>query len=289
MSETGGVRAAEQALGARLQEVRRQKGFTQQLLCQKANLSYSTLAKIERGAIKSPSIFTIQRIATTLGVSLDELIGGAKEDGRELRHTASGVGFVYFDVNGCLVHGFQRAFTALATQSGVSPDVIETLFWRYNDEINRGTMSIDDFNEVLTKRLGQPVDWAEAYYGAVEPVPGMQAMMAEAAKYFKVGLFTNSMPGLVQGLLSRGVLPELRYDALVDSSEIGVSKPDPKAYKLAAQRSGCAADEILLIDDTRNCLTGAEDAGWSVLQYDGALPTDSLQRVAASLELPTPN
>src|SRR6476659_7419784 len=103
MSETGGVRAAEQALGARLQAVRKQKGFTQQLLCQKANLSYSTLAKIERGAIKSPSIFTIQRIATTLGISLDELIGEPQTDTRDLRHTKSGVGFVFFDVNGCLV------------------------------------------------------------------------------------------------------------------------------------------------------------------------------------------
>lgn len=264
-------------------------GFTQQLLCQKANLSYSTLAKIERGAIKSPSIFTIQRIANTLGVTLDDLIGESKEEGRDFRHTQSGVGFIYFDVNGCLVRGYQRAFTALATQSGVLPDVIETVFWRYNDELNRGIMSLDDFNEILSKRLGQDIDWAEAYYRAVEPVEGMQAMLKEAAQYFKVGLFTNSMPGLLQGLLSRGVLPELRYDALVDSSEIGAIKPDPKAYKLAAQRSGCAAEEILLIDDTRNCLTGAEDAGWSVLQYDGALPDDSIQRVASSLELPIPS
>ncbi len=285
MSETGGVRAAEQALGARLQAVRKQKGFTQQLLCQKANLSYSTLAKIERGAIKSPSIFTIQRIATTLGISLDELIGEPQTDTRDLRHTKSGVGFVFFDVNGCLVRGYQRAFTALAGQTGVLPDVIETLFWRYNDEINRGVMSLDEFNELLSKRLGQPIDWAEAYYRAVEPVVPMQAILREAAAHFKVGLFTNSMPGLLQGLLSRGILPELRYDALVDSSEIGAIKPEPKAYKLAAQRSGCAADEILLIDDTRSCLVGAEDAGWHVLQYDGGMPEESLQRVASSLEL----
>jgi len=289
MSETGGVRAAEQALGARLQAVRRDKGFTQQQLCQKANLSYSTLAKIERGAIKSPSIFTIQRIAATLGVGLDELIGESKQATHEYRHTASGVGFVYFDVNGCLVRGYQRAFTALAAESGILPDVIETLFWRYNDEINRGTMSLDNFNDALSKRLGQTVDWAEAYFAAVEPVVGMQAMLAEVAEHFKVGLFTNSMPGLVQGLLSRGVLPDLAYDVVVDSSEIGAIKPEAKAYKIAAQRSGCAADEILLIDDTRNCLTGAEEAGWHVLQYDGALPDDSLRRVADSLELPVPD
>jgi len=44
----------EKALGQRLQKARQNAGLTQQELCQKAGLSYSTLAKIERGAIKAP-------------------------------------------------------------------------------------------------------------------------------------------------------------------------------------------------------------------------------------------
>ena len=62
-------------MGKRLQSVRQQAGLTQQALCEKANLSYSTLAKIERGAIKSPSIFTIESIAEALNTTLDYLIG----------------------------------------------------------------------------------------------------------------------------------------------------------------------------------------------------------------------
>jgi transcriptional regulator with XRE-family HTH domain len=65
----------EKSLGARLQLARQNAGLTQQVMCHKANLSYSTLAKIERGAIKSPSIFTIRSIAEVLGTSLDELVG----------------------------------------------------------------------------------------------------------------------------------------------------------------------------------------------------------------------
>src|SRR3954468_22641150 len=98
----------EKGLGKRLQQARQDGGLTQQQLCHKANLSFSTLTKIERGAIKSPSIFTIQSIAGALGVSLDELVGNAKpaQNGppRQLLKTKSGVSFVYFDVNGCLVH-----------------------------------------------------------------------------------------------------------------------------------------------------------------------------------------
>ncbi len=65
----------EKGLGQRLQKARKAAGLTQQELCQKAGLSYSTLAKIERGAIKSPSIFTIQSIAGVINTSLDVLLG----------------------------------------------------------------------------------------------------------------------------------------------------------------------------------------------------------------------
>jgi transcriptional regulator with XRE-family HTH domain len=59
----------EKGLGKQLQSARQKAGLTQQQLCHKANLSFSTLTKIERGAIKSPSIFTIQSIASALGIS----------------------------------------------------------------------------------------------------------------------------------------------------------------------------------------------------------------------------
>src|ERR1700733_6169130 len=106
----------EKGLGKRLQAARQSAGLTQQGLCQKAGLSYSTLAKIERGAIKSPSIFTVQTIAGALGVTLDELVGHSspKTEARQNSQSKSGVKFVYFDINGCLVRFYHRAFVRLA-------------------------------------------------------------------------------------------------------------------------------------------------------------------------------
>ena len=64
----------EKALGKRLQLARRRAGLTQQELCQVASLSYSTLAKIERGAIKSPSVFTVASIASATGTDIETLL-----------------------------------------------------------------------------------------------------------------------------------------------------------------------------------------------------------------------
>src|SRR5882757_7238066 len=108
----------EKGLGRRLQEARATAGLTQQSLCQKAELSYSTLTKIERGAIKAPSIFTIQSIAGALGLGLDELMGAPMAVPVPKAHSQSGVTFVYFDINGCLVRFFHRAFSRLSEVTG---------------------------------------------------------------------------------------------------------------------------------------------------------------------------
>ena len=162
----------ERGLGQRLQEARLHAGMTQQTLCQKADLSYSTLTKIERGAIKSPSIFTIQRIAEVLGVGLDSLLGTAPLPARSASkkvRSKSGVTFVYFDINGCLVRFFHAAFTRLSSDTGLTPDVIESAFWRYNDQVCRGEMSLSEFNDAFAKEIGtDSLDWQSYYMDAIE-------------------------------------------------------------------------------------------------------------------------
>src|SRR5262249_500878 len=144
----------ERGLGKKLQAARQAAGLTQQQLCHQANLSFSTLTKIERGAIKAPSIFTIQAIAGALNLSLHDLVGAAPTKGRHLSKTKGCVSFIYFDVNGCLVYFYQRAFNKLAAATGVRPDEVESAFWHYNDDVCRGTMSLSDFNHKLAERLG---------------------------------------------------------------------------------------------------------------------------------------
>src|ERR1700753_2887381 len=115
----------ERGLGKQLQKPRKAAALPQQQLCHQANLSFSTLTKIERGAIRAPSIFTIQAISGALGVGLDELVGEPPRAARTLHKTKSGARFIYFDVNGCLVHFYQRAFAKLAEDSGARSDVVE--------------------------------------------------------------------------------------------------------------------------------------------------------------------
>jgi FMN phosphatase YigB (HAD superfamily)/DNA-binding XRE family transcriptional regulator len=279
----------EKGLGRQLQAVRQRAGLTQQALCHKAGLSYSTLAKIERGAIKAPSIFTIQSIADALGTTLADVMGdvgnGRDKARQNYKKSKSGVRFVYFDINGCLVHFFHRAFTRIAEDSGASPDLIETAFWHANDDVCRGNMTLKAFNDSFGEQFGlSGFDWLEYYFEAVEPIIEMQELARWAAENYRVGLLSNIMPGQIDAMLQRGLLPSIAYDAVVDSSKIGSIKPQAKIYESALTMAGCSPSEILLVDDSRANIMAAEKLGWKVLWFDDYRPAESTARVRSALE-----
>jgi putative hydrolase of the HAD superfamily len=282
----------EKGLGRRVQEVRTAARLTQQALCQKAGLSYSTLTKIERGAIRSPSIFTIQSVANALDISLDELMGTATPSKRGMsaartkkKRSKSGVSFVYFDINGCLVRFYHRAFTRLAEISGAPADVIETTFWHYNDEVCRGDMPMEDFNVAFAEALGiEKINWIDYYLEAVDPIEDMHDVVKWASQNYRVGLLTNIMPGFVEAMQKHGLLPEVDYDAIVDSSKVGSIKPEMRMYEIATEKAGCPPSEILLVDDARTNLMAAEKQGWHVLWFDDYRPDESIARIKDALE-----
>ncbi len=275
----------EKGLGRRLQAARVAAGFTQQALCQQAGLSYSTLTKIERGAIRAPSIFTIQSIASALGVDLGELLGQPPVSKTSKQTSKSGVKFVYFDVNGCLVRFYHHAFTRLAEQSGAPADMIETYFWRYNDEACRGEMEMDEFNTRFAKDLGIPIlDWRAYYLEAIEPITEMHELLKWASQHYYGGLLTNIMPGFLDGMKERGLIPNIAYDSVIDSSEVKAIKPEKAIFNVATKRSHCKGSEILLIDDSRTNLMAAGQMDWHVLWFDDYNPAESVARVKEALE-----
>lgn len=280
----------EKILGKRLQEARQKAGLTQQQLCAKADLSISTLAKIERGAIKAPSIFTVNAIAEAVGITLDEMIGLVIDKKlhpavNEKKRSKSGVTFVFFDVNGVLIRFFQRAFVRLAEDSGVSADMIESTFWHYNDAVCRGEMTVDDFNRHLAEQIGKPdIDWSKYYIESVDPIMESYHLAQWVSEHYKVGLLTNIMPGFLDRLMSEGKIPSINYDVIVDSSKVGAVKPDPHMFEIAQSMAAVPPSEILLIDDGRTNVVAAEHVGWRVMWFDDYHPEESCERVKQALE-----
>lgn len=276
----------EKALGQKLQAARKAAGLTQQELCQRAGLSYSTLAKIERGAIKSPSVFTVASIAAATATPLDQLLGvpAGPSSNNPKKRSKTGVSFVYFDINGVMVRFFHRAFTQIAEETGANADIIETFYWRHLEAVCKSDMTLEAFNALFAKELARDhFDWRSYYMSNVDPMPGISELVTWAADNYRVGLLTNAMPGFTKELLDSGRIPNLNYDVIIDSSEVKSIKPEEEIYQIAQSRAGVPAGEILLIDDGRTNLMSADRLGWHVLWFDDYQPEESIGRARAAL------
>ncbi len=271
-----------QKLGQYIQFLRQKAGLTQDELSDRAGLAYSTLAKIERGAIRNPSVFTVAAIARVLGITVEQMLEGGVPKGN--KH-ATRIKFFYCDVNGVLVRFFQKAFVDLARDHHLSVEKVETSFWHYNDAANRGEMTPEEFNKALSERLGiATLDWEAYYLKTVEPIGAVHKLLSDISKLVQVGLLTNINKGMIAQMMDKGLLPDIDYAAIVDSSEVGAIKPEAKIYQIAETMSGFSGAEILFADDSRTNLMAAERFGWRVLWFDDYRPRESGERIKEALE-----
>lgn len=58
-------------LGKTIKSLRQQKGLSQEILAQEANISRATLSKLENGYIANISIVTVNQILSLLGYEID--------------------------------------------------------------------------------------------------------------------------------------------------------------------------------------------------------------------------
>jgi putative hydrolase of the HAD superfamily len=93
-----------------------------------------------------------------------------------------------------------------------------------------------------------------------------------------LGVISNFY-GNVHLLLEAGIAPLL--SVILDSTRVGISKPDPAIFNLALERIGCAATEAVYVGDSfEKDVVGAHAAGvhtaWLVGSSDRACPDPGL-------------
>ena len=61
-------------IGENIKKLRAKQGLSQDDLARKADLKYSTLAKIEGDFVKKPGVQMVAKIAKVLGVAVEDLL-----------------------------------------------------------------------------------------------------------------------------------------------------------------------------------------------------------------------
>lgn len=81
------------------------------------------------------------------------------------------------------------------------------------------------------------------------------------------GILSNSSPGAREAERRWGF--EDVTDVLVYSHEVGVAKPDPRAYAVTTEQLGVEPGEVVFLDDVEGHVETARAFGWHALRHEG--------------------
>ncbi|MFC1649922.1 HAD-IA family hydrolase, partial [Patescibacteria group bacterium] len=74
--------------------------------------------------------------------------------------------------------------------------------------------------------------------------------------------------GMLPLLLEKRLIPDIHYEQIVFSCDVGMMKPNSDIYVLAQTRAKVPSNKILLVDDREDYCESAKRAGWQIFLFD---------------------
>ncbi|MFZ5850950.1 MAG: HAD family hydrolase [Actinomycetota bacterium] len=181
------------------------------------------------------------------------------------------------DWGGVLTTGLQDSLAAWAESDGVDwdhylqamrdllgPDAVTQARVNPVHALERGEIEVPHFEQLLAARLrrhdGAPVEpdgLLARMFTAFEHAEDMYRVVRRARRQgLRTALLSNSWGNAYPVHLWDGL-----FDAVVISGEVGLRKPEPEIYRLAAERLRLAPEECVFVDDLTVNVQGAVAVG----------------------------
>jgi putative hydrolase of the HAD superfamily len=135
-------------------------------------------------------------------------------------------------------------------------------------QVERGELSQPAFEQKIAQLLGvQPAGLIQGLLADLRPEPLMAEAVARARTAgIRVGVITNSWGTVPYDPYAAYQLNQ-RFDAVVISSQVGLRKPDPAIYRLAADELAVPLEGIVFVDDIAANLQPAKELGMAVIHH----------------------
>lgn len=183
---------------------------------------------------------------------------------------------VIFDFGGVLTSSPVDRIDAFAEASGLAREALRPLFADHDgawSRLERGELDREAFVgafEAEARALGHAVDGAAflaAFFGGFTLREEMVAVVAQLRKRMPVGCITNNVQ--IGQPVSSVVLDQF-FDVVIESSKVGLRKPDPRIYRMACERLGVEPHEAIFLDDFGVNLKAARALGMATIKVDAS-------------------
>ena len=181
------------------------------------------------------------------------------------------------DFGGVLTNSVFETFNAFCEAECLAPETLRERFARdpesrrLLEEFECGTLSQEDFEAGYARILGvSSENLVDRIFAGMRPDEEMLAAVRTAKEAgVRTALLSNSWGA---GRYDREQLPEL-FDAWVISGEVGIRKPAPEIYEMAAEKIALPPEECVFVDDLPFNLKPARAMGMATVLHRSAEQT----------------
>lgn len=191
--------------------------------------------------------------------------------------------FLYFDLGNVLVNfSHERMCQQVADVLGVSPEAARQVLFneQWQNRYELGEITTAEFCSALNRYFDRQVP-AERIERAASDIFWLNEPIVALADHLKrrgipIGILSNTCSGHWNHVAREILASRLEnFSPMILSYEVGVMKPSPEIYRIAAARVGSAVDEILFIDDRQENVEGARQVGFVAHHYTSVSAAES--------------
>ncbi len=184
--------------------------------------------------------------------------------------------FVYFDVGGVVIRDFSgtNKWDELKRSIGVTAEQdnrFDAFFDQYEPELCVGR-DTETLVPIMESQFGlsfpQNYSFLADLVYRFERNESIWPVLQEARKKYNIGLLTNVYPRMLDMIYAANLMPDVQWDAIIDSSIEKMQKPQAEIFELAEERCGFRGQEILFIENTKRHVEVAHNFGWQTFLYD---------------------
>lgn len=189
---------------------------------------------------------------------------------------------ILWDFGGVLTTSPFEAFARFEREQGLPENFIRQVNSTNPDsnawaQFERSAVTLEEFDglfEAESKALGHAIRGTEIIKLLAGDVrPRMVGALKRCAEKFNCTCLTNNVaagkgPGMTRDPAAHAEVQEVMalFNQVIESSKIGLRKPDPKIYEFACSEMGVTPDQVVYLDDLGINLKPAAKMGMQTIK-----------------------
>lgn len=143
-----------------------------------------------------------------------------------------------------------------------------------NRLVDMGVYNQEEYVNEISKMAHMPPDVINKIFWSVTPNQSVLDMLAPLKTKYKLGMLSNISSDDFLGMFKPQEVA--LFDDITLSYKIGITKPDPRAFQIAATNLGEPCENCLFVDDQPKNITAAKEQGMQGIIFTSLESLDGL-------------